>query len=159
METKQKSLINFGGTNYHKEHNKFVNRIINRHYLTGIDVLKTTPEEVDTDAKKQISKEAMEALGVKDGVQLMLGAQMINIHEWQQRLMNFAFSSKTEECMLNLLNSAVKLSNLFVQQSNLMSKLQGQSNQPVVVDQVHVHSGGQAVVGSVATYHGEGSKK
>jgi hypothetical protein len=159
METKQKSLINFGGSDYHKDHHKFVDRMIKRHYITGIDLLSTSAEEVDTNEKYQISKENMEALGIKDGVQLMLGAQMLTVHEWQQKLLNFAVSTNNQDQKLHLLNSAIKLSNLFVQQINLMSKLQGQANQPVVVDQVHVHSGGQAVVGSVVTYQPEGSKK
>lgn len=114
MERKERNLINFGDTDYHKEHPKFVDRMIKRHYITGVDLLSTSPEKVNTNEKYQISKENMEALGIKDGVQLMLGAQMITVHEWQQRLLNFAISTNSQPQKLLLLNSAIKLSNLFV---------------------------------------------
>jgi hypothetical protein len=47
------------------------------------------------------------------------------------------------------MNTAIKLSNTFVQQAALLAKLQGGGAQKIVVERVDVHQGGQAIVGSI----------
>ena len=54
---------------------------------------------------------------------------------------------------------ATRLMRLFIEQLAAMAKLKGKaSQQKVVVEHVHVHSGGQAVVGTVASPHQEQEK-
>ena len=57
---------------------------------------------------------------------------------------------------------ATKLMRLFNEQVELMAKLKGKtSQQKVTVEHVHVHQGGQAIVGAVSTAktdQGEGAK-
>ena len=51
------------------------------------------------------------------------------------------------------------LMRLFIEQLGAMAKLKGKTGQQkVVVEHVHVHSGGQAVVGTVASPHQEQEK-
>ena len=54
---------------------------------------------------------------------------------------------------------ATRLMRLFIEQLGAMAKLKGKTGQQkVVVEHVHVHSGGQAVVGTVASPHQEQEK-
>lgn len=46
-------------------------------------------------------------------------------------------------------NNGIKLANVFVQQANLLTRLQGTGGHRITVERVDVHHGGQAVVGSV----------
>ena len=47
-------------------------------------------------------------------------------------------------------NTAIKLSNCFVSQANLLAKLQGGCGQKIIVERVDVSHGGQAVIGTVS---------
>ncbi len=54
---------------------------------------------------------------------------------------------------------ATRLMRLFIEQLAAMAKLKGKTGQQkVVVEHVHVHSGGQAVVGAVASPNQEQEK-
>lgn len=55
----------------------------------------------------------------------------------------------TDDNLKYYTNTAIKLANTFSQQANLLHKLQGNSNQKMTVERVHVHDGGQAIVGNV----------
>ncbi len=46
-------------------------------------------------------------------------------------------------------NTTVKLANCFVQQVNILAKLQGVGGQKIIVERVEVQQGGQAVVGNI----------
>ena len=46
-------------------------------------------------------------------------------------------------------NLAVKLLRTFVAQTEALQRYRGKGQQKVVVEHVHVHTGGQAIVGSV----------
>jgi len=88
-------------------------------------------------------------MGVNDGLQAMLAAQMLSIHELQQRTMAYANASDNLELKRYCTNTTVKLANCFVQQANILAKLQGIGGQKIIVERVDVHQGGQAVVGNI----------
>lgn len=49
------------------------------------------------------------------------------------------------------INALTKLSNVFIQQINALQKLQGYSQQKVVVEHLYVNAGVKAIVGQVNT--------
>ncbi|MDW9176993.1 hypothetical protein SE924_10085 [Legionella pneumophila] len=106
-------------------------------------------EKFNMDRAKQNSDDAMRAIGVDGGLQSMLAAQMLSIHELQQRTMVYANGTDNLELKKYYTNSAVKLANCFVQQTNILAKLQGVGGQRITVERVDVHQGGQAIVGNI----------
>lgn len=54
----------------------------------------------------------------------MLAAQMYSIHELQQKTMIYANATDNLELQKYYTNSAIKLANCFVQQANILAKLQ-----------------------------------
>jgi len=125
---------------------KFRRHVINGSTLASSDI---KDKRFNLDEAKQKSTEAMTALGATNGLQSMLAAQMLSVHELQQRAMAMAQSIDSLELQQYYTNSAVKLSNCFVQQANALAKLQGIGGQKIVVERVDVHQGGQAVVGNI----------
>ncbi len=98
---------------------------------------------------KERSGEALVALGATNGLQAMLAAQMLSIHQLQQKSMTYANAIDDLKLKQYYTNSALKLSNCFVQQANMLAKLQGIGGQKIVVERVDVHQGGQAIVGNI----------
>lgn len=97
----------------------------------------------------QQTKEGLASLNAKNGLQSMLAAQMLSIHHLQQRAMTFANASGNIKLEQYYTNSAIKLSNCFMRQANILAKLQGIAGQKIVVERVDVHQGGQAIVGNI----------
>ncbi|KTD31197.1 hypothetical protein Lmor_2804 [Legionella moravica] len=61
--------------------------------------------------------------------------------------------------LLECTNAIVKLANCFVQQTNILAKLQGVGGQKIIVERVDVHQGGQAIVGNIQGSMGGKDKK
>lgn len=99
-------------------------------------------------AKKQNENDLI-ALQCEGGLQVMLAAQMIAIHKLQQTSMALANGLSYGETSKYYTNTAIKLSNTFIQQANLLAKLQGGVGQKIIVERVDVSHGGQAVIGTV----------
>lgn len=123
----------------------------NRHVIdeNAIATNNIRAEKFDMDKAKQKSSDALIALDVNGGLQSMLAAQMLSIHELQQRTMTYANAIDSLELKKYYTNTAVKLANCFVQQANVLAKLQGVGGQKIIVERVDVHQGGQAVVGNI----------
>ena len=79
----------------------------------------------------------------------MIAAQMLSIHKLQQKTMCYAQNINNFKLEKYYINSGVKLANCFVQQANLLAKLQGIGGQKIIIERVEVHQGGQAIVGSI----------
>ncbi|BCA94309.1 hypothetical protein TUM19329_06700 [Legionella antarctica] len=123
----------------------------NRHIIdeNAIATNNIRAEKFDMDKAKQKSSDALIALDVNGGLQSMLAAQMLSIHELQQRTMAYANAIDSLELKKYYTNTAVKLANCFVQQATILAKLQGVGGQKIIVERVDVHQGGQAVVGNI----------
>ena len=106
-------------------------------------------ERFDLDSEKQSSKEALAELNANNGLQSMLAAQMLSVHKLQQKSMCYAQNIKDYRLEKYYVNAGIKLANCFVQQANLLAKLQGLGNQKITVERVEVYQGGQAIVGNV----------
>jgi hypothetical protein len=125
----------------------FANNIITKYALTTI----TSKKDIDYKSVKKEAVENIEALEPKDGLQVMLSAQMNSVHALQQNMMLYANAATNSDVAQKYVNIVTKLSNVFIQQANLIQKLKGDMERKIVIEHVHVHSGAQAVVGSVHT--------
>jgi hypothetical protein len=130
------------------ENKKFTTRVTKLSALACNDVASSS-FNIDVAAKE--SQNFIQALGAKGGLQEMVAAQILSIHRLQQLTMSMLASGDKVniEVKQYFTNTAIKLANVFVQQANLLSRLQGDGVQKIVVERVDVHSGGQAIVGNV----------
>lgn len=122
----------------------FTERVLKLNALTSIN-LKS--ENYDTEKTIITIREDLNALSATGGLQQMLAAQMLSIHQMQQIAIAMANDTDILSYKQYYLNSATKLSNTFIQQANLLTKLQGNGQQKIIVEHVDVHAGGQAIVG------------
>lgn len=103
----------------------------------------------DLNEAKQQSQQGIAMLRTKEGLQTMLTAQMLSVHKLQQHAMVYANSIDNMQSKQYYTYTAIKLANCFVQQANVLAKLQGIAGQTMLVGRVDVHEGGQAVVGNI----------
>jgi hypothetical protein len=96
--------------------------------------------------------EALCGIGPRDEIEGMIAAQLLAAHnaamECYRRAMigEQTFAGRQEN-----LNQANKLSRTYAVLLDALNRHRGKGQQKVIVEHVHVHSGGQAVVGMVAT--------
>jgi flagellum-specific peptidoglycan hydrolase FlgJ len=104
------------------------------------------------------------ALAVVDGVrpdneiEAMLAMQMFAAHDSAMDMMNRAKQADTMEALQNYASIATKMQRTFVAQLEALAKLRRGGEQTVRVEHVHVHAGGQAIVGHV-THPGGGTQE
>lgn len=124
----------------------FIDRIVKLNALTSV-----FPKEItNTDKARDESENGLKALNAEGGLQGMLAAQILSIHQLQQVSISLASQAEGLNIKQYFTNAAIKLANAFVQQADLLNKLQGHREQKIIVEHVNVHSGGQAIVGNVA---------
>ena len=109
--------------------------------------------------EKQFSATVAALVGIapKDELEGMMAAQLIAAHnaamECHRRAM---LGEQTFEGRRESLNQANKLSRTFATLLEALNRNRGKGQQKVTVEHVHVHSGGQAVVGMVGNTPGGG---
>jgi hypothetical protein len=120
---------------------------------------KANDEEQRKAVKQQAeeSNDLLRSLDADEPMKAMLATQIAAIHELQQKEFLFASQILAPEKRQYHINAVAKLSNVFIQQVALMQKLQGKGQQRVTVEHVHVHEGGQAIVGNVGACTGGGA--
>jgi len=101
----------------------------------------------------------MMGIGPRDEIEGMLAAQLVATHnaamECYRRSMldNQTFEGRREN-----LNQANKLTRSYATLMEALNRHRGKGQQKVVVEHVHVHQGGQAIVGNVTPGGGMSSK-
>ena len=112
-----------------------------------------TAHAADKEAEIELFDAAAAALaGIKpkDEIEGMLAAQMVAAHsatmECYRRAMN---REQIFEVWKEQLNQANKLSRAYTMQIEALSRYRGKGQQKVTVEHVHVHAGGQAMVGNI----------
>ncbi len=121
---------------------------------TQIDLTELNEEEkkLKLNNAHQAVEHLADSLGAQGLMQNMLVTQLLGVHELQQRLLAYATRSMHDpERGQYYINALTKLSNVFINQVSLLHKLQGNSQQKVVVEHLHINQGGQAIVGQVNT--------
>ena len=117
----------------------------------AIDTLWITSSEADA-ANKQMSAVVAALVGIepKDELEGMLAAQLLAAHnaatECYRRAM---IREQTFEGRREALAQANKLSRTFTTLLEGLNRHRGKGQQKVTVEHVHVHAGGQAIVGAV----------
>jgi hypothetical protein len=96
-------------------------------------------------------------IGPKDELERLLAVQMIGVHNLAVQCLKRALrEEQTAEEMDANINRATKLLRTFTMQMEALSRHRGKVGQPMVVGNVNVNEGGQAIVGSVS--HGASGK-
>jgi hypothetical protein len=93
----------------------------------------------------------MKEIAPQNSLESLLAIQMLAVHEAALVfLMNGAKDGQNVDVAYDCINRATSLTRVFVQQLEAMQKLKGKTGQQkVTVKHVHVHQGGQAIVGAV----------
>lgn len=125
------------------------------HKLNEIAQLLYLPEslgEADKNARILRALQLYEELKPEGAAEGMLAAQMVGTHTAAlECLRRAAVPNQTFAGRDMALKHAQKLMTLYTQQLATLDKHRGKGQQKVTVEHVHVHSGGQAIVGSVET--------
>ena len=107
-------------------------------------------EEMEVKAKQIFS--AMEELRPQDGFEGMLISQMLTVYDKAMEcfsLSTLESNKRSVDIRDLLIKQGAKLMRLFNQQVETLDKHRNKGRQKMTVEHVHVHQGGQAVIGSV----------
>jgi hypothetical protein len=93
---------------------------------------------------------AMRGIRPQDSLEGMLATQMVAVHTLAMTCMGRAALPDQSDLGVEVnLNRATKLMRSFVLQTEALGRYRGKGEQKMVVEHVHVHKGGQAIVGPV----------
>jgi hypothetical protein len=94
---------------------------------------------------------AMHGIGAQDGLEGLVAAQMVGMHTLAMEFtFRAALKDQTDLGVEVNLNRAVKASEAFARLTETLSRYRGKGEQKMTVEHVHVHKGGQAIVGAVS---------
>jgi hypothetical protein len=110
--------------------------------------LKSSPEERDRQFRATFA--ALKGMAPKDELEGMVAAQLIAAHNAAMECFRRAMiDEQTFEGRRENLAQANKLSRTFATLLETLNRHRGKGQQKVTVEHVHVHEGGQAIVGNV----------
>jgi hypothetical protein len=101
---------------------------------------------------------AATGIGARDEVEGMLATQMVATHFAAITLLRRLKGAENIPQQASAGSLAVKLLRTYAMQMEALQRYRGKGQQKVTVEHVHVHSGGQAIVGNVAPGGGVSSK-
>ncbi len=109
-----------------------------------------TPRDgMPTEAQLNAAVAVLNGARPRDEIEAMLASQMAVTHALAMDMLGRVKQSPTVPYMETCANLATKLQRTFVAQVEALSKLRRGGEQKVRVEHVHVHAGGQAIVGAV----------
>lgn len=98
---------------------------------------------------------AMFNINPQDSLEGMMAAQMVAVHNQAMGCLKRAnFKGQPFEIAKSYRNQAIKLMRTFTAQVSVLKKYRTGGQQKLIVEHVHIHRGGQAIVGNVT--HGGG---
>jgi hypothetical protein len=107
-------------------------------------------DKVDRDMQINSTLVAMMGIAPRDEIEGMLAAQMVAVHNAAMECLRRAMISKqTFEGRDQNLKHAAKFTRTFTAQMEALNRYRGKGQQKMTVEHVHVHEGGQAIVGTV----------
>jgi hypothetical protein len=137
------TLQRFGGS----KSDLFNNTLI-RQVLEGVWATRPDPEHRDLLIASNLA--ALNGINPRDEVEGMLGAQMVACHNAAMECFRRAMlSEQTFEGRKENLTQANKLTRSYTTLMDALGRHRGKGQQKVTVEHVHVHAGGQAIVGTV----------
>jgi hypothetical protein len=90
----------------------------------------------------------------KDALEEMVAAQMLAVHAAAMECFRLALGEEYPHAQREHLDQGGKLSRTFAMLLDALNRHRGKGQQKITVEHVHVHSGGQAVVGVVEALGG-----
>jgi hypothetical protein len=111
------------------------------------------PKEADTRQRDMIAA-GLAGIGPKDALEEMVAAQMLAVHDAAMECFRLAQREEYPYAQRQHLDQAGKLSRTFAILLDALNRHRGKGQQKILVEHVHVHSGGRAVVGIVETSGG-----
>ena len=152
-EDRKGTLKSIGGSQSDHWNNTLANQAAQVLWLKHSD-----SEECDRQLAATVA--ALIGIAPKDELESMMAAQLIAAHnaamECYRRAM---FAEQTFEGRRENLNQANKLSRTWAALLDALNKHRGKGQQKVTVEHVHVHRGGQAVVGTIERPRGGGARR
>ncbi|MBW2274565.1 MAG: hypothetical protein JRG96_14935 [Deltaproteobacteria bacterium] len=98
----------------------------------------------------------LEGIAPRDAVEGMLAIQMVTAHSAAMRCLRLAsLRGQSYQGAESNINRATKLMRTYTAQIEALSRHRSKARQTMIVKHVHVHEGGQAIVGNVAEGEGE----
>ncbi len=141
----------FGGSNF-DEWNMVLIHQVAQSLWTG------NSSEDQCDSQFAATMAALSGIKPSDELEGMMAAQLIAAHNATMECHRRAMLPKqSEERRREALNQANKLSRTFATMLDTLSKHRGKGQQKMTVEHVHVHAGGQAIVGPIQ--HNAGGQK
>jgi hypothetical protein len=137
------TLKPIGGSMSDDWNNILVNHTCNALWLRNCD-------EEDQDRQRGAAVAALIGIGPKDELEGMIAAQLVACHNAvMDCYRRSSLPEQTFEGRQENLNQANKLSRTYATLLEALNRHRGKGQQKVTVEHVHVHSGGQAIVGTV----------
>ena len=107
---------------------------------------------VERDRQLRATVAGLAGVAPKDELEGMMAAQLIAAHNAAMECYRWAMIPQQRlEGRREYLNQATKLSRTWATLLDALNKHRGKGQQKVTVEHVHVHAGGQAVVGTIET--------
>jgi len=91
----------------------------------------------------------LNGIGQNDAVEEFLCAQMVVAHDLGMEFMRRARAAQHPAGIDENLNRGMKLFRMFSRHVEVLHNLRSKGEQRMIVEHVHVHNGGQAIVGSI----------
>ena len=92
----------------------------------------------------------MQGINPTDEIEGMLAAQMIAVHHAAMAQARRLNNADTIERQNSASNALTKLMRTYTAQMEALNRHRGKGQQKMTVEHVHVHDGGQAIVGTVS---------
>jgi hypothetical protein len=93
----------------------------------------------------------LEGIAPRDAVEGMLAGQMVAAHNVAMRCLRLAsLKGQSHQAVEANINRATKLMRTYTSQIEALNRHRSEARQTMIVKHVHVHEGGQAIVGNVA---------
>ena len=122
--------------------------------------LRNGLDETEKNARIARALQLYESLEPQDGAEGALATQMVGTHYAALECLRIAnFPDQSFKGREMAFKSAEKMMSLYIKQMTALDKHRGKGQQTVTVKHVNVHSGGQAIVGSVNTNQRASSKE
>ena len=142
-EDRKGTLKAIGGSQSDNWNNTLANQAARALWVKNCD-------EAERDRQLSATVAALVGISPKDELEGMMAAQLIAAHNAAMECYRRAMlDEQTFEGRRESLNQASKLSRTCAMLLDALNKHRGKGQQKITVEHVHVHAGGQAVVGTI----------
>ena len=142
-EDRKGTLKAIGGSQSDNWNNTLANQAARALWVKNCD-------EAERDRQLSATVAALVGISPKDELEGMMAAQLIAAHNAAMECYRRAtLDEQTLEGRRESLNQASKLSRTWATLLDALNKHRGKGQQKITVEHVHVHAGGQAVVGTI----------